>query len=108
MTGEDQPSPSTATFQTTPVSSLHLTGSPVCADRPWPLGPRNWGHSAPDAAPGKKPASVTTAREVTTARDTKNRREDRINTRYPFLGNRKLPLATASLSVAKCRVQLSV
>src|SRR5688500_15313361 len=44
-TGDDQPSPGTGVFQSMFRYSVHSTGRFVSVEWPWPVGPRNCGHS---------------------------------------------------------------
>ena len=60
MTGDDQPSPGTGTFQAIFFDSLHSSGSSVSDEYPWPLGPLNCGQSLAvvTTAVSSKPSTV--------------------------------------------------
>ena len=86
ITGEDQPSRSTAVFQSMPASSLHLIGSPTWSDRPCPFGPRNCDHSSPHAVAANRrtnAVAVKVGKRVRKSRGFAGHWSTRINARYP-------------------------
>src|SRR4051794_18434631 len=46
ITGEDQARPGVGVFHFTFFSSLQVSGKPLAVEMPFPVGPRNCGHSA--------------------------------------------------------------
>ena len=53
--GDDHPRPGTGTFHATFLSAPHRTGTPVAAETPWPVGPRNCGQSSARAEENVEP-----------------------------------------------------